>query len=110
MVEKTNGTVFSGQVTGAGCRFVVVVSRFNGLITDKLLVGAQQTLLRHATQPKDIDVVYVPGAFELPVVARRLAMSRVYDVVICLGAIIRGATPHFDHVANQAAAKVPMLL
>jgi 6,7-dimethyl-8-ribityllumazine synthase len=81
-------------------------SRFNELVTRKLLEGALAALATHGVAVEDVDVVWVPGAFELPLVARRLAGSRTYDAVICLGCVIRGETVHFEHVAGQAAAGI----
>jgi 6,7-dimethyl-8-ribityllumazine synthase len=82
------------------------VARFNGLVTESLLRGCLDTLNRHAVTEDRIDVVWVPGSFEVPVVARKLAADGRYAVVICLGCVIRGETPHFDHVAGQAAAGI----
>lgn len=95
--------VFEGSLVGEGLRFGIVVARFNQPVTAGLLEGALDTLRRHGVREEDIDVAWVPGAFELPVVARRLARSGRYDAVICLGAVIRGATAHFDFVAGAAA-------
>lgn len=89
-----------------GRRFAIVVARFNEPVTRRLLAGALDALRAHEVADDDIDVAWVPGAFELPLVARRLASSKTYDAVICLGAVIRGETAHFDHVASQAAAGV----
>ena len=92
-------------------KFGVVVSRFNEFISSKLLEGAVDTLVQHGTKEDDISVVWAPGSFEVPMVAQRLAKSGKYDAVICLGAIIRGETPHFDFIAGEAAkgvAKVAM--
>jgi len=100
------GKTFEGQLIGEGFRFVVVVSRFNEFITGKLLEGARDALLRHGVADDDVDVAWTPGAFEIPLAARRLAGSGRYDAVICLGAVIRGATPHFDYVANEVAKGV----
>ncbi len=97
------GTVYEGMLNGAGQRFALVVSRFNHFITRSLLEGAQDTLHRHGVAPEDVDVVWVPGAFEIPPVARQLAHSGRYHAVVCLGAVVRGATPHFDYVAGEAA-------
>ena len=80
-----------------------MVSRFNSLVTTRLLEGAQDTLVRHGASPEDIDTVWVPGAWELPVAAQRLAQTGRYDAVIALGAVIRGETPHFEFVATQAS-------
>lgn len=92
-----------GQLTVDGQRFGVVVSRFNEFITQKLLSGAVDALTRHGCKPDNITCVYVPGAFDLPLVARKLAESSRYDAIICLGCVIRGQTPHFEFVAGEAA-------
>ncbi len=97
---------FEGHMSAQGFSFAVVVSRFNESITARLLDGALDGLIRHGADPDKIDVVKVPGAFEIPVTAERLAASHRYDAVICLGAIIRGATPHFDYIAGEAARGV----
>ena len=94
--------VFEGRLTGDGLRFGIVVARFNEFITSRLLEGAQDALIRHGVDPNAIDVAWVPGTFEIGLVARRLALSRRYDALICLGAVIRGATAHFDYVAAEA--------
>lgn len=99
-------TVFEGKVIGTGLRIGLVVSRFNGTIGERLLAGALDALRRHDVAEDAVDVAWVPGAFELPLVARRLACSKEYDAVVCLGAVIRGATPHFDYVAGHAAAGI----
>jgi 6,7-dimethyl-8-ribityllumazine synthase len=93
-------------VTGTGLRIAIVVSRFNGTISERLLAGALDGLRRHDVSDDAIDVAWVPGAFELPVVAKRMACSKEYDAVVCLGAVIRGATPHFDYVAGHAAGGI----
>jgi 6,7-dimethyl-8-ribityllumazine synthase len=98
--------VIQGMLTGRGKRFAIVVSRFNELICGKLLEGARDALLRHEVDEDDIALVWVPGAFEIPLVAKRLATSGKYDAVICLGAVIRGATPHFDYVAAEVSKGV----
>jgi 6,7-dimethyl-8-ribityllumazine synthase len=97
-LKTTEGTYIAG-----GFRFALVVSRFNELITKRLLDGALDCLLRHGAEEGDLHLVKVPGAFELPYAAKRLAASNSYDAVIALGAVIRGATPHFDYVAGEAA-------
>lgn len=97
------GKTFQGQLNGAGLRLAVVVARFNETVTSRLLAGAHEALERHGVRDEDIDVAWVPGAFELPIAARRLAESRRYDAVICLGAIIRGETPHFDFISTETA-------
>jgi 6,7-dimethyl-8-ribityllumazine synthase len=94
---------FRGDDLGRGRRFAIVAARFNEVITAKLLTGAIDCLSSRDVDGDDLDVAWVPGAFELPLVARALARGGVYDAVICLGAVIRGETPHFDLVAGQAA-------
>ncbi len=95
------GKLFEGVLLGKGLKFAVVVSRFNEFITKKLLDGAQDALLRHGVNDGDIDVAFVPGAFEIPLVARSLAQTKRYNAIICLGAVIRGATPHFEYIAAE---------
>ncbi len=97
------GKVFEGALLGKGLKFGLVVSRFNEFITRKLLDGAQDALLRHGVSEADVDVAWVPGSFEIPLVAMRLARSKRYDAVICLGAVVRGATPHFEYIASEVA-------
>ncbi|MFA0730911.1 MAG: hypothetical protein LKKZDAJK_002048 [Candidatus Fervidibacter sp.] len=92
-----------GQLTAQGLRFAIVVSRFNSLVTQRLLEGALDALRRHGADENAITVVYVPGSFEIPLVAKRLAQSGAFDAVICLGCILRGDTPHFEYVASEAA-------
>jgi 6,7-dimethyl-8-ribityllumazine synthase len=98
--------VVEGKLWGEGLHFGIIVSRFNGFITERLLEGAMDGLLRHGVRDDDIDVLRVPGAFEIPVATRRLALLNRYQAVICLGAVIRGATPHFDYVAGQVASGI----
>ena len=95
--------VFEGKLTAKGFRFGIIVSRFNEFITAKLLSGAVDVLVRHEAEDENIDVVWVPGAFEIPLVAKKMAESRKYDAVICLGAVIRGATSHYDYVCNEVS-------
>jgi 6,7-dimethyl-8-ribityllumazine synthase len=90
-------------LTAAGLRVAIVVSRFNSFITERLLEGAVDALLRHGAADGDLTVIRVPGAFEIPVVAKLAAANRAYDAVIALGAVIRGSTPHFDYVASEMA-------
>lgn len=97
---------FEGDLIGRGRRFAIVISRFNETIGRRLLDGALDGLRRRGVADEDIAVAWVPGAFEIPLVARRLAVAGQYDAVICLGAVIRGATPHFDYVASNVAAGV----
>ena len=95
--------VIEGFVTAKGLKFGIVVARFNEFITSKLLGGALDTLHRHECRDEDIDVAWVPGAFEIPVVAKKMAESGKYDAVICLGAVIRGSTTHYDYVCNEVS-------
>lgn len=97
------GKTYEGHLVGAKKRFGIVVSRFNDLITKKLLEGAQDRLVRCGVKAEQIDIVWVPGSFEIPLAAQKLAQSKKYSAIICLGAIIRGDTPHFEYIANQAA-------
>lgn len=94
---------FEGNISAEGLRFAIVVSRFNEFISSKLVGGALDALQRHGAQEEQIALVKVPGAFEIPMAAQRLARSGNYDAVICLGAVIRGATPHFDYVASEVS-------
>jgi 6,7-dimethyl-8-ribityllumazine synthase len=94
---------FEGELQAEGLKFAIVVSRFNDFITNKLLDGAVDALVRHGSSEKDIDVIKVPGAFEIPLIAKIVAEKKSYDAVICLGTVIRGATSHFDYVAGEAA-------
>ena len=94
---------FSGAPRGQGRRFAVVVSRFNEVITQRLLDGALDALVRHGVAFDDVDVFWVPGAWELPAAARRVAASDRYDALVALGAVVRGDTPHFDYVAGAAS-------
>ena len=100
------GKVFEGQLSASGLRFGVVVSRFNSFITERLLGGAMDALLRTGAAEDMIDVVKVPGSWEVPLVAGELARQHRYDAVICLACVIRGETPHFDYVAAEAAKGV----
>lgn len=97
-------TTYEGMLRGDGLRVAVVVGRFNDLITGRLLEGARDGLVRHGVDEASISIAKVPGAFEIPLVARRMAASGEYDAVIALGAVIRGATDHYEHVAGQCAA------
>jgi 6,7-dimethyl-8-ribityllumazine synthase len=98
------GQTYQGSLDGRGRRVAVVASRFNRLVTDPLLAGAVEELTRHGVAGADVDVAWVPGSFELPLAARRLAQTGRYAGVIAVGAVVRGATAHFEHVAGQAAA------
>ena len=96
--------VYEGSIDGRGRRVAIAASRFNRLVTDALVAGAAEELRRHGVADDDLDLAWVPGAFELPLAAERLAASGRYAAVVAVGAVVRGATPHFDHVAGQAAA------
>ena len=92
-----------GNLSAAGQKIGIVAARFNEFITSKLLSGAEDSFIRHGGNGDDLDVAWVPGSFEIPFIARKMALSGKYDAIVCLGAVIRGATPHFDMVANEAA-------
>ena len=93
---------FEGKLQAEGKKFGIVVARFNSFIAERLLEGALDTLMRSGGKDKEIEVARVPGAFEIPLIAQKMVKSGRYDAVICLGAVIRGSTPHFDFVANEA--------
>lgn len=95
--------VIEGELQADGLRFGIIVSRFNDFITTKLLDGAVDALIRHGADRSNIDVVRVPGSFEIPLIAKKLAMKGSYDAIICLGTVIRGATPHFEYVASEVS-------
>jgi 6,7-dimethyl-8-ribityllumazine synthase len=103
MSRITPKQVHEGQLSARGRRFGIVVSRFNDLVTAKLLEGALDCLSRHGAEGTDVEVAWVPGSFELPIAAQKLTATGRFDVVICLGAIVRSDTPHFDFVAAEAA-------
>lgn len=98
--------VIKADLVAKGKKFAIVISRFNEFISSKLLEGCIDTLSRHGVQESTIDVVWVPGAFEIPMLAQKCARLKKYDAIICLGTIIRGATPHFEFVASEAAKGV----
>ncbi|MBS4211451.1 MULTISPECIES: 6,7-dimethyl-8-ribityllumazine synthase [Neobacillus] len=100
------GHIFEGNLVGTGLKVGIVVGRFNEFITSKLLSGAQDALKRHGVNEADVDVAWVPGAFEIPLIAKKMADSKKYDAVITLGTVIRGSTPHFDFVCNEVAKGV----
>lgn len=104
--KRIMATVFEGRISGEGLRIAIVVSRFNDFITNRLLDGALDALRRHGVVEEDISVVKVPGSFEIPYVARKLAMRKEQDAIICLGAVIRGATPHYEYIAAEVAKGV----
>ncbi len=95
--------VIEGELQAKGLRFSIVVSRFNDFITSKLLEGAIDALIRHGAEKENIDVVKVPGSFEIPLVAKKMALKGNYNAVICLGTVIRGSTPHFEYVAAEVS-------
>jgi 6,7-dimethyl-8-ribityllumazine synthase len=102
--------ILEGYFDGRDLNFAIVVSRFNVFITQKLLEGALDVLKRHYVQEERIYIAWVPGAFEIPLVAKKLAESKKFDAIICLGAIIRGATPHFEYVAAEASKGIAQVM
>ncbi len=100
---------FEGKLVSENIKIGIVASRFNEFITSKLLSGAMDGLLRHDVKEEDIHVAWVPGAFEIPLIASKMAKSGKYDAVICLGAVIRGATSHYDYVCNEVAKGIAMV-
>jgi 6,7-dimethyl-8-ribityllumazine synthase len=97
---------FEGKLDAKGLKFGIVIARFNEFISGKLLSGCLDGLIRHGADEANIDVAWSPGSFEIPLLAKKLAVSKKYDAVICLGAVIRGATPHFDYVASEVSKGV----
>lgn len=95
--------VIEGELQATGLKFGIIVSRFNDFITSRLLDGALDALIRHGADEKDIEIIKVPGSFEIPMVAKRMANKGTYDAIICLGTVIRGATPHFEYVAAEVS-------
>ena len=93
--------LFEGALLGKGLKFGLVASRFNEFFTKKLVEGAQDALLRHGVNEDDIEIAWVPGTFEIPLIASKLALTKRFDAVICLGAVIRGGTPHFEYIASE---------
>jgi 6,7-dimethyl-8-ribityllumazine synthase len=100
------GHVFEGNLVGSGLKFAIVVGRFNEFISSKLLSGALDALKRHGVNEEHVDVAWVPGSFEIPLIAQKFAESKRYDAVITLGAVIRGSTPHFEYVSAEVAKGV----
>ena len=96
------GKSYEGSLLGKGLKFGLVVSRFNEFFTRKLLEGAQDALLRHGVNEADIEVAWTPGSFEIPLVIQKMAQSKKYDALICLAAVIRGGTPHWEYIASEA--------
>lgn len=101
--------VFEGKLSAKGLKFGIVVSRFNDFICDRLLSGALDVLMRNGAEEGDVEIFKVPGAFEIPQVARKMVLAKKYDAVVCLGAVIRGATPHFDYIAAEVSKGVAMI-
>lgn len=97
---------YEGHLVGTGLKIGIVIARFNEFITGKLLSGAKDALIRHGVEEDDIEVMWVPGAFEIPLAAKKMAKANKYDAVITLGAVIRGATPHFEYVSSEVAKGV----
>ena len=100
---------YEGTLLGKGLKFGLVVSRFNEFFTKKLLEGAQDALLRHGINEEDIEIAWTPGSFEIPLIAQKLAQSKKYDAVICLAAVIRGGTPHWEYIAAEATKGIAKL-
>ena len=105
-MSKEGPNIIEGRLIGTGLKFGIVVARFNDFITGQLLDGCVESLKRHGVEINHIDVMWCPGAFEIPLVAKKACETGKYDAVICLGAVIRGSTPHFDHVAGQNASGI----
>jgi len=101
--------VIEGSLIAKGKKFGIIASRFNDFITKELLSGCQDTLLRHGADDKDINIFWVPGAFEIPTIASRLAKEKSFDALICLGTVIRGSTPHFEYIASECAKGIAKL-
>ena len=95
--------ILEGDLQAKGLKFCIVISRFNEFITGKLLDGAKDALVRHGAKEEDIDIVKVPGSFEIPLIAKKMAAKEIYNAVICLGTVIRGATPHFDYISAEVS-------
>lgn len=101
--------IIEGKLQAKGLKFGIVVSRFNEFITSKLLEGALDALIRHGANEEDIEIVRVPGSFEIPFIAKKLALSGKYNAIICLGTLIRGATPHFDYIAAEVSKGIALV-
>ncbi len=101
--------MIEGKLNAKGLKFGIVVSRFNDFVSERLLSGALDLLTRNGADEGDIEILKVPGAFEIPQVARKMALAKKYDAVICLGAVIRGATPHFDYIAAEVSKGIAMI-
>ncbi|MDI1472691.1 MAG: 6,7-dimethyl-8-ribityllumazine synthase [Thermodesulfovibrio sp.] len=101
--------IIEGKLQAKGLKFGIVVSRFNEFITSKLLEGALDALIRHGANEEDIEIVRVPGSFEIPLIAKKLALSGKYNAIICLGTLVRGATPHFDYIAAEVSKGIALV-
>ena len=101
--------VYEGKISAEEKRFAVIVSRFNDFISDRLMAGALDALDRHGARDEDIDIVKVPGSFEIPLMAKKMAEKEKYHAVICLGAVIRGSTPHFDYVSAEVSKGIALV-
>ncbi len=101
--------VYEGKISGDGKKFGVVVARFNDFIGDRLLSGALDALARHGTRDEDIDIVKVPGSFEIPLMTKKMAQRKKYDAIICLGAVIRGSTPHFEYISAEVSKGIALV-
>jgi 6,7-dimethyl-8-ribityllumazine synthase len=106
MGDKVMAKIIQGKLDAKGSRFAIVISRFNSLISDRLLSGAMDALERHGASTDDISIAWVPGSFEIPTIAKKLAFSQKYDAVICLGALLRGETPHFDYLSSTVTREL----
>ncbi|MGE4520609.1 MAG: 6,7-dimethyl-8-ribityllumazine synthase [Desulfobacteraceae bacterium] len=101
--------IIEAKLDASGKKYAIIVARFNDFITDRLTGGAIDALVRHGAEDSDIEIIKVPGAFEIPLIAKRVAAKGKYDAVICLGAVIRGATPHFEYVSSEAAKGIAVV-
>jgi 6,7-dimethyl-8-ribityllumazine synthase len=101
--------IYEGKISAEGKKFALVVSRFNDFVGDRLLAGAIDALSRHGAGDKDIDIVKVPGSFEIPLMAKKMVEKEKYDAVICLGAVIRGSTPHFEYVSSEVSKGIALV-
>lgn len=104
-----NVNLIQGDYSAKGLKFCIIASRFNNFITDRLVEGAVDAILRHSGEEENIDIVKVPGSFEIPLVAKKVASTKKYDAVVALGAVIRGDTPHFDYIAGEVAKGVALV-
>ncbi len=102
-------TILEANLVVEGKKFAIIASRFNDFITDRLVSGAIDALVRSGSKEEDIDIVKVPGAFEIPLIAKKIALKKKYNAVICLGAVIRGATPHFDYVSSEVSKGIAVV-